>query len=150
MNTDTVTERVITVDYSLSLQAMIAAGKYDWVNDDIMAERFPIVGTGRKTFRTKLFDFGRNVSSEDSVAAMKAENFMPGDHVHGLAYGAAFPEEQRKHPIACLGSSARVAGDRDVVCLYGGDARRSLDLRDWDDGWNDEWRFLGVQEVSGA
>jgi hypothetical protein len=53
------------------------------------------------------------MSSEDAVAAMKKEKFTPGTHVHGLAFGAAFPEEQRKYQIACLGSFARVRGSRD-------------------------------------
>jgi hypothetical protein len=81
---------------------------------------------------------------------MKVENFTPATHVHGLALGATFPEEQRKYPIACLGSSAQVLGNRRVVYLYGVDAERHLSLCHWDDDWHDYWRFLGVQEVSGA
>jgi hypothetical protein len=150
MNTDTktITDRVIAVDFGMSLQAMIAAGKYDWVNPNITDEHFPVEGTGKKTFRTKLFHFGRNISSEDVVAAMKAEDFMPANHVHGLAFGATFPEEQRRYPIACLGSSAQVSGFRVVVCLFGGGVERGLDLGFWVGGWNGRWRFLAVQEVS--
>ncbi len=150
MNTDTVTERVITVDYSLSLQAMIAAGNYDRKNGDITADKFPVEGTGVKKFRTKVFHVGRNISSKDAVAAIKEEKFLPSGHLHGLAFGATFPEEQRKHPIACLGSSAQVYGDRRVVCLLGSGTRRFLDLYFWDADWDGCWRFLGVQEVSGA
>jgi hypothetical protein len=35
MTVDTVSTSLITVDYGNSLQAMTAAGKYDWVNSDI-------------------------------------------------------------------------------------------------------------------
>jgi hypothetical protein len=150
MNTDTITDRVIAVDYGRPLADMIAAGKYDWKNSDITAARFPVEGTGKKQFRTKLFHFDRCISSEDAVAAMKAENFIPGTHVHGLAFGATFPEEQRKHPIVCLGSSAQVYGRRFVVCLFGNDAKRDLHLSFWGVGWDGRWRFLGVQEVSDA
>jgi len=148
MNTDTktTTDRVIVVDYGKPLADMIAAGKYDWVNPDITAERFPVEGTGKKTFRTKLFAFGRYISSDDAVAAMKEEGFTPATHVHGLAFGAAFPEKQRKYPIACLGSSAQVHGDRYVVCLNGNDDERFLGLSDW----GVCWRYLGVREVSAA
>jgi hypothetical protein len=151
MNTETIDAiGVIAIDYGKSLQAMIAAGKYDWVNSNITADKFPIEGTGVKKFRTKLFDFGRYISSEDAVDAMKKEKFDPATHVHGFAFGAAFPDEQRKYPIACLGSSAQVYGLRFVVCLRRGDATRYLGLRGWDDDWYDRWRFLGVQEVSGT
>jgi hypothetical protein len=77
-------------------------------------------------------------------------NFAPATHVHGLAFGAAFPEQQRKYSIACLGSSARVGVGRGVVCLYGSASGRDLDLGDWFGGWGDDWCFLGVQEVSAA
>jgi hypothetical protein len=150
MNTDTSTNRVIAVDHDMSLEDMIAAGKYDWVSDGITSERFPVEGSGTKKFQAKLFHFDRFISSEDAAAAMRKENFMPAGHVHGLAFGAAFPDEQRKYPIACLGSSGRVFGCRGVVCLYrSGDGRR-LNLGGWGGDWYGTWRFLAVREVSGA
>jgi hypothetical protein len=118
------------------------------VSPNITAGKFPVEGTGTKKFRTKLFHFGRDISSEDAAAAMKAEHFTPATHVHGLAFGTAFPEEQRKYPIACLGSSAQVYGNRDVVDLGRDGDGRDLDLRDWYGAWFGHWRFLGVQEVS--
>jgi hypothetical protein len=97
-----------------------------------------------------LFSFGARISSENAVAAMKSDNYFPGGHDHGLAFGAANPDEQRKYPIACLGSSVRVLGRRFVVYLDGGGAKRFLDLKGWDSYWPDDWRFLAVQEASGA
>lgn len=149
-DTKTITEPVIVVDYGASLPDMIAAGKYDWTSPEITAERFPVAGAGKKAFQAKLFDFGRYISSEDAVAAMKEEEFTPATHVHGLAFGSTFPEEQHKYPIACLGSSARVHGHRHVVCLGRGDDERHLSLGDWSGDWDDYWRFLGVREVSDA
>lgn len=143
-------EMMTEVDFGQSLEAMIVAGNYDWKNDAITAERFPVEGTGKKKFRNKLFHFGRNISSEDAVAAMEKEKFTPGGHVHGLAFGSTFPEEHRKYPIACLGSSARVLGGRGVVCLGRGGAGRGLGLGGRVGGWGGGWRFLGVQEVSDA
>jgi len=60
MNTDTrsriitVENDIITIDFDAmrdmppeeKLQAMIAAGNYDWANRDITADRFPVGGTG--------------------------------------------------------------------------------------------------------
>jgi hypothetical protein len=150
MTIDTTTDRVLAVDYSMSLEDMIAAGKYDWVSGGITAERFPVEGTGIKKFRTKLFDFSPRISSDDAAAAIRKENFTPGNDVHGFAFGATFPDEQRKYPIACLGLSAQVRGGRGVVCLSRYGVERSLSLYDWGDRWDDDWRFLAVQEVSGA
>jgi hypothetical protein len=75
---------------------------------------------------------------------------VPGSHVHGLAFGVAFPGEQRKYPIACLGSSMQVRGDRVFVYLFGHDVARRLGLFPWVGGWHLYRRFLGVQEVSAA
>lgn len=139
------------IDFGQTLEAMIAAGKYDWVNDYITAKIFPVEGSNKKKFRNRLFHFDSNIiSSDDAVAAMEKEKFTPGTHVHGLAFGATFPDEQRKYPIACLGSSSQVDFPRDVVCLDRDGDGRGLNLYRWDGGWVDSWRFLGVQEVSGA
>ena len=47
MTVDTVSTSLITVGYGNSLQAMIAAGKYDWVNSGITAKRFPVEAPAR-------------------------------------------------------------------------------------------------------
>jgi hypothetical protein len=143
---------IITLDFDAMLdmsperrlRTMIAVGKYHWANPNITAEHFPIEERVIKIFRPKLFDFGRHISSDDAVTAIKKEKFDPATHVHGLAYSATFPDEQRKYPAACLGSSARVDRLRQVVCLFG----RNLDLNYWGVVWYGNWRFLGVQEVS--
>ena len=150
MSTETITDRIIAVDYDMSLQDVISVGNYDHAYPGITQEKFPVEGRGTKKFRTKLFKFGRKISSKNAVARMKAENFTPGGHVHGIAYGATFPEEQREHGISCLGSSAQVRSNLSVVCLSGDSHWRSVELQGWDDVWDSDWRFLGVQEVSGA
>jgi hypothetical protein len=63
MNTDTIADPVIVVDYGESLPNMIAAGKYDSVNPEIAPDKFPVEGNGTKTFRTKPFDYGRSIFS---------------------------------------------------------------------------------------
>jgi hypothetical protein len=62
-------------------------------------------------------------------AAMKKRQLYTGGHVHGLGFGAALPEEQRNHPIACLRSSAQADGGRRVVYLGSYVAGRSLTLQ---------------------
>jgi hypothetical protein len=150
MNTDTIARLTIAVDFGTSLLDITAAGKYDWVNPYITPERFSVEGTSKRTFRTKLFHFDCSISSDDAVAAMQRENFLPATHVHGLVFRATSPEEQCKYPIACLGSSAQVYGARNVVCLCRFDGGRNLDLSGQGGVWNVRCRFLGDQEAADA
>jgi hypothetical protein len=92
MNTDTLADPVIAVDFGKPLADMIAAGNYGWFNPDITVVNFPVEDTGKKRFSARLFHFGRSVSSEDAVAAIKKANFAPASLAHGLSFGAAFPE----------------------------------------------------------
>jgi len=142
----------LTVDYGRSLQQMIASGRYDWINPDITAERFPMVGTGAVPVEARLFQFDRILSSEDAVAAIKAtdaENpWEPATIAHLLAFGATHPDEQRQYPIIALGSVAEVHGIRRVPYLCRSGAERGLPLRWWDDGWDDFCRFLAVRNRS--
>lgn len=140
------------VDYDLSLEEMIAAGNYDWRNDKLNEKNFPIKGKGKKRFEGKLF--AANCSSEDGVKRILAEDraqpWKPGETEHILAFGAKFPDIQRKTPVVGLGSSAGVVGGRAVPCLYRRDAMRGLRLAWWLIAWPDDWRLLGVREISGS
>ena len=140
----------LSVDYSRSLEVMIAASHYDWKNDDITAKRFPVVGKGVEQFEAKVFHFDRTMSSEAVVDAIKVDGWEPSKIEHLLAFGEKYPEEQRKYPIIALGSVAEVRGFRSVPCLDRDDAERSLDLRWWDGGWDDSCRFLAVRKLPSA
>ena len=139
------------VDYEQPFEAMVAAGRYDWRNDNLNEKNFPIKGKGKKRFEGKLFP--ANCSSQEGVDRIatedKARPWKPGETEHVLMFGATFPELQRKTPIVGLGSSARVYGYRSVPCLYVSDRGRSLDLGWWGGDWPDGWRLLGVREISG-
>jgi len=142
----------LTVDYSQSLEEMIAAGRYDWKNSDITAKRFPVEGTGVVEFEARYFHFDHNISSENAVKeieqADKDNPWMSAKIEHVLAHGASFPEEQRKYPIVGLGSVGRFDGYRRVPFLYEGGSGRDLGLRWWDGGWPPICRFLAVRKVS--
>lgn len=134
------------VDYGMTLEQMIAAGKYDWSNSDITAKRFPLTGTGKVAFEPKLFHFDRSISSEDAIKEMEKEGFRPAKIEELLAYGALLPEEQRKYPIIALGSVAEIDGSRGVACLHRVGSERSLGLRWFDGDWDGCYRFLGVRK----
>ena len=143
----------LTVDYGQSLEAMIADGHYDWKNNDITAERFPITGDGIVEFEGRYFHFNRNISSENTIkeieAADTANPWSAAKIEHVLSHGKTFPEEQRKFPIIGLGSVAKVLGNRLVSYLGKGGSERYLDLLyRFDYVWSPGYRFLAVRKVS--
>jgi hypothetical protein len=146
MNTDTISTGSIAVDYSKSLQDMMADGNYDWVNPAITPKGFPITAVGIVQFETKVFHFNRYISSEDAVEAITADDrrhFWEPAKIEGLlAYGMKNPNEQRQYPIVGLGSFAGVLGSRYVPYLYGHGAGRGLDLLWWDVVWYGHFRAI--------
>jgi len=134
------------VDRGLSLKEMISAGKYDWVNDDITEKRFPIKGSGSSETYSELVHFDRNISSKGAVNDLDKQGLRPADIAEILAFGAAFPDEQRKYPIMELGSVARVCGLRYVAFLDRDGSERGLSLCRWDGYWLADCRFLAARK----
>lgn len=133
------------VDFGKTLEEMIAAGRYDWRNEDITAARFPIIGTGMVTVDAKLFHFGKDMSSDAVERELKAAGYRAATIAELLAFGATFPEVQRQFPVVALGSVGSVSGDRRVPCLRRWFVERNLDLRWRDDDWRGDYRFLAVR-----
>ena len=144
----------LTVDYSQSLEQMTAAGRYDWKNDEITSKRFPITGKGVVEFEGRYFHFDRNISSENAIKEIEAEDtanpWSPAKIEHVLSHGKTFPEEQRKFPIVGLGSVALVYGRRCVPVLHEGGSGRYLYLNWFDDDWDPVCRFRAVRKVSAS
>jgi hypothetical protein len=57
-NPITLTYKVL-VDYAKTLSEMIEAGSYDWVNDDITQDHFPVQGEGSQEVEAVLFHFNK-------------------------------------------------------------------------------------------
>ena len=143
---------VYVVDCALSLDRMIKAGKYDWVNSDITEERFPVNSIADAEWEFKMFHFDRSISSPDAVTGITTDDatnpWQPAGIEHLLTYGKNNPDEQRKHPIVALGSVGKVGGNRSVPCLSRDDSRRDLSLNAWGGDWDARCRFLAVRKVS--
>ncbi|MBI5003768.1 hypothetical protein HZC00_01605 [Candidatus Kaiserbacteria bacterium] len=137
----------ITADYDQPLTDMIAAGHYDWKNDDITAERFLVTGQGTVQLEWKLDHFDRKVSSEQAVRAIERDGWQPAKIEHLLAFGAKYPDEQCRYPIIGLGAPAQVFGYRGVPSLRGRVLSRHLSLRWWDVDWFCFCRFLSVRPI---
>lgn len=138
---------IVTVDYALSLAAMIAAGKYDWANEDIAQRNFPLRGEGKVEVGLRLVHLDREMSTEAVLAELDQRGLRPATLAELLAFGAKYPEEQRKYPIVALGSVwACPRGGRFVPCLYRDGSERDLRLRYDDDVWRESYRFLAASK----
>jgi hypothetical protein len=141
----------LTVDYGQSLHQMIATGHYGWINPDITPGRFSVVGERVVQFERKLFHFDCDMLPEKAVEAIRRADAMnpwePAKIEHLLAFGAKYPEEQRKYPILALGSVALVGGVPYVPCLRWDGLLRYLALPWWHSGWNSRCRFLAIRKL---
>jgi len=149
----------LTVDYSKTFDEMVMAGRYDWKDRNVTVENFPISGEGVVEFDAFYFRFRdqfpihlehcgwclkrkiRETNESNPWSSAKIE--------HVLALGAAYPDEQRKHPIIGLGSIARIGINLEVPCIYEfKDSRRYLCSGWWaGERWFSIARFLAVRSV---
>lgn len=137
----------IIVDYAKTLDEMIRAGAYDWVNSNITSEYFPVKGEGRVELNAELVHYGKFMSSDSIVQDMGSHGLRPGTLAELLAFGGKYPEKQREFPIVALGSVWRDwHGDRFVAFLHCYESRRELDLGIWEGGWGGRYRFLAFRK----
>lgn len=143
---------ILSIDYTKSLEEMIAAGNYDWKDEKLTAKRFPIVGEGIVEYEFRYFHFNRGVSSETAVDLIKKEDsenpWEPAEPEHLLAFGENFPKEQLKFPIVALGSVGKVGGERSVPCLDRRGSERHLGLYWFGLDRGGSYRFLAVRKVT--
>lgn len=140
----------ITMNYAQSLADMIAAGKYNNVNENITAKNFPITGVGTVNLEIVLFQPNfqpnRDIESDDVVKEMDQMGLRPATLPELCAYGATYPEPQREFLIVGLDSSwVRPSGDRVVPYLAGWLDERYMDLVGRDAKWHADHRFAAVR-----
>jgi hypothetical protein len=137
----------VTVNYDLSLEEAINAGNYQAVHTDISARNFPSTRKGQAELDIVLVRFEHRMKSEDVVQELEKEGLRPADLPEFLAFGAKYPDVQRKFSVAGLGSVWQDRkGYRNVPCLYEASEGRYLDLHWWDDGWYSYTRFAATRK----
>ncbi len=135
----------LQVNYDLSAEEAIKAGKYGWVKSDINNESFENGRSGTRRVELRLFYFSHGMTSKEVVSEMGKEGYRPAEFHELLALGAGYPNEQRKKPILALGSVERDCSHR-VPCLGLYNYGRELGLVDvgcWAGG---HWRFAAVKK----
>lgn len=129
----------VVVDFGISLAEMIKAGNYDYINDDITSEHFPIKGEGKWEVEIALLHFNSFIASDEAIK--KADDpviLLP----ELLALGAQYPELQKQFPIVALGSVWQDrGGHRYVPDLWRDGVERRLYLFLFERDWLPDYRF---------
>jgi hypothetical protein len=137
----------VRVNYELSVEEAIEAGKYQAVNADIMGKNFPSTKKGQADIEIVLIRFEHRMKSEDVLDELHKEGLRAADLPEFLAFGAEHPDVQRKFSVVGLGSVWQDRkGYRNVPCLYTASEGRYLDLHWWDDGWYSYSRFAAIRK----
>lgn len=138
----------VIVDHELSRKDMIAAGKHDWVNEDITEKHFPRdKKEGKEKVDLELVYYNRVMTSEQVLSELKNRGYRPATLSELLAFGVAYPEKQREFPIVALGSVWLHPGSgRFVPCLFEWCDERCLSLGRYSGGWHGDYRFLAVRK----
>ena len=135
----------VSVNYDLSVEEAIGAGEYQAVNAHITARNFPWTRRGTADLEVVLFRFEHRMSSEQVLRALEEEGLRAAELPELLAFGATYPNVQRKFSVVSLGSVWHDRkGSRNVPCLYSASEGRYLDLHWWDDGWYSYSRFAAI------
>jgi hypothetical protein len=151
----------VTVNYGLTVEKLVNAGKYDWLNSDINAKNFPSDRKDTAEVAIELVHFGRSMESDEVLEELDKQGLRPATLAELLAFGAKYPEKQREFPIVALGSVWRYRsgarsvaclcsdtddGSRDVAYLCGGTDGRYLNLNWLESRWTAHYRFAAVRK----
>lgn len=128
-----------------SLKDLIDSRKFDYVDSDITADKFPPVEVRVKGDSDyKLFHFNRSMSLEDVKKEMEKEGYSPATIYELLSWDGWNDRDF----VVALGSVALVDDGPHVACLGRGVSGRNLHLLWFDYDWGDDYRFLAVRNGS--
>lgn len=145
----TTTEFTCVVDRDLSLSKMIDAGKYNHVDGEWhIITGFSVKGDGKIKTSFELVSFYRGVISDTVHMGLSRRGLRPADIAELLAFGAAFPEEQKKSRIVGFGSRVEINRFPFVAALSECNGRRGVELCEYgfSVGWWESDRFLAVRD----
>ncbi|MDO8470349.1 MAG: hypothetical protein Q7S63_00015 [bacterium] len=137
----------LTLEGSSKTSDLVKQGKYDWSDDLIIDERFPIQEHAPLDRDIELFEFDHDPSDGEVLEELKRRGLERPTYEDALYFGIKYPEEQRKRPIVFLHEPVRdPRGGLGVLVLGGLAGLRYLRL-DWlGDRWDRDYVFAGVRK----
>src|SRR3989338_3545012 len=100
--------KIVKTSYTTS--ELIRCGRYDWVNNWITDERFPIAKHAQKLQKIELVGFDHDPTSEEVLEDFIRRGLKRPTYEDGLCFGVQCPEEQRRHPIVFLHEPVQGSG----------------------------------------
>ncbi|MEK9208495.1 MAG: hypothetical protein AAB910_00275 [Patescibacteria group bacterium] len=141
-------DRTISVmmDLTKTTVQLIADGKYDWVNSNIVKHFSFGTGDGTRTAEVHLLRYNKRMTSDEVIADMDRQGLRPATFLELLWIGIQHSGLQLEFPIVALGTVAEVDGHRDVAYLDRYDRARDLYLYWFGSGWIGYYRFAAVRK----
>lgn len=136
----------VRVNCDLSVESLVAHGKYDWKNDDIASKNFPTTRKGEADLVLELVRFNKVLTSEEVLKELDKLGYRPAELHELLAFGEKYSDIQRQFPVIALGSVWQYWGGRYVPCLYGVGDERRLGLSYFSGRWGEHCRFAAVRK----
>jgi len=137
----------LLVNYDLPLADAIDAGQYQGVHASFTRENFPPARSGQAEVEIILVRYQQRMESENVLRELDKEGLRAAELSEILAFGAEYPEVQRRFSVIGLGSVWKDRkGYRNVPCLYEASEGRYVDLHWWDDGWYSFSRFAAIRK----
>lgn len=134
----------LLVDETKSVDELVKAGEFDWVNINITSTNFPNLASDKiDEQELPLFYFSKTMSSDAVIAEMDKKGCEPATIWDLLSFAKKEPDLQRKFPIVALKSVWRDSdGDRSVPFLYSDAGGRGLSVYYLGGDWRGYYRFL--------
>lgn len=113
-----------------SAKELLAAGKYDWVDDYarqfVEGKKFPLASKAEDVDLV-LVEFGHDPESEEVLAEFKRQGLERPIAEDALRFGEKFPDEQKKYPLVFLHEPWQDPfGDHVVLVLFYDGSKRRL------------------------
>src|SRR3989338_1983059 len=126
---------------------LIRRGKYDWVNDQITDERFPIFEHATATRKIEFVEYDHDPTSEEVLKDFTSRGLKRPTYEDGFYFGIQHKEEQRKHLIVFLHEPVQDSdGSLYVLVLDGYSGWRELYLSCFGHRWHRHYVFAGARE----
>ena len=135
----------LSVNYDLSVEAAVKAGKYDLTNENITSKNFPSIRRGMANIDIILVHYNQYMESDEVIHDLDKGGLRlrPAELPELLAFGAKYSDIQRDFPIIALGSAWR-----DCLCasLDMSGSMRHLALSRMGSRWSEICRFAAVRK----
>lgn len=95
----------VTVNYDLSVEEAVALGKYDHVfPNEVSSKHFKTERNGIAELKITLVCIEENLMTKEIPEKLDQLGYRPAELHELLAFGAKYPDVQRRFPIVALGS----------------------------------------------